>query len=186
MMVSADAGSMTRLSQEDAFRFARGEEVTTTHGLRAKLSRLLDWLVVSDHAEMYGLMPQLLSGDAQVPATDQGRAWYEALTAGNPQRAFDTAMEIVGSPFGPRTADRQPQRDQARLGRVHGARRPLQCARRVLGDHRLRIHHRVCQQPAPQRPVPRRFYPGEPDPPLLSYQPALIMSHGPIPASRWS
>ena len=71
--------------------------MTTTHGLRAKLSRLLDWLVVSDHAEMYGLMPQLLSGDAQVPATDQGRAWYEALTAGDAQRAFDTAMEIVGS-----------------------------------------------------------------------------------------
>ena len=33
---------MTRLSQEDDFRFARGEEVTTTHGLRAKLSRLLE------------------------------------------------------------------------------------------------------------------------------------------------
>ena len=62
-MVSVDAGTMTRLGQEDAFRFARGEEVTTTHGLRAKLSRPLDFLVVSDHAEMYGLMPQLLKGD---------------------------------------------------------------------------------------------------------------------------
>ncbi|ANT61620.1 hypothetical protein AYJ57_14075 [Salipiger sp. CCB-MM3] len=96
-MVSVDAGTMTRLSQEDAYRFARGEEVTTTHGLRAKLSRPLDWLVISDHAEMYGLMPQLLSGDAQVLATEQGRLWYEALTAGDPQRAFDTAMEIVAS-----------------------------------------------------------------------------------------
>ena len=46
--------------QEDAYRFARGEEVTTTHGLRVKLSRPLDFLVISDHAEMYGLMPQLL------------------------------------------------------------------------------------------------------------------------------
>lgn len=63
-MVSVDAGTMTRLSQEDAYRFARGEEVTTTHGLRAKLSRPLDWLVISDHAEMYGLMSQLLSGCA--------------------------------------------------------------------------------------------------------------------------
>ena len=99
---------MTRLSQEDAFRFAQGEEVTTTHGLRAKLSRPLDWLVVSDHAEMYGLMPQLLSGDAQqVPATDQGRAWHEALTAGDPQRAFDTAMEIVGS-----LSDQEPPIDK--------------------------------------------------------------------------
>ncbi|MHA3980400.1 DUF3604 domain-containing protein [Halovulum sp. GXIMD14794] len=95
--VSVDAGTMTRLTQEQAFRFARGEEVTTTHGLRAKLSRPLDWLVVSDHAEMYGLMPQLLAGDAQVLSTEQGRAWYEALTSGDPQLAFDTAMEIVAS-----------------------------------------------------------------------------------------
>ena len=96
-MVSVDAGTMTRLTQEQAFRFARGEEVTTTHGLRAKLSRPLDWLVVSDHAEMYGLMPQLLAGDAEVLATKQGKAWYEALTSGDPQTAFETAMEIVAS-----------------------------------------------------------------------------------------
>jgi hypothetical protein len=96
-MVSVDAGTMTRLSQEDAFRFARGEEVTTTHGLRAKLSRPLDWLVIADHAEMYGLMPQLLSGDAEILATERGRAWYQALTAGDPQLAFETAMEIVAT-----------------------------------------------------------------------------------------
>ncbi|MCJ7755307.1 MAG: DUF3604 domain-containing protein [Thermoanaerobaculales bacterium] len=96
-MVSVDAGTLNRLSQEQAFRFARGEEITTTHGLRAKLSRPLDWLVISDHAEMYGLMPQLLSGDAQVLSTAQGKAWYEALTAGDQQLAFDTAMEIVAS-----------------------------------------------------------------------------------------
>ena len=96
-MVSVDAGTMTRLTQEQAFRFARGEEVTTTHGLRAKLSRPLDWLVVSDHAEMYGLMPQLLAGDAEVLATERGKAWYKALTSGDPQIAFDTAMEIVAS-----------------------------------------------------------------------------------------
>ncbi|SMP27674.1 Protein of unknown function [Shimia sagamensis] len=96
-MVSVDAGTMTRLSQEDAFRFARGEEVTTTHGLRAKLSRPLDWLVVSDHAEMYGLMPQLLGGDAEILSTPKGKEWYEKLSAGDPQVTFDTAMEIVAS-----------------------------------------------------------------------------------------
>ena len=53
-MVSVDAGTMNRLTQEDAYRFARGEEVRTTHGLRAKLSRPLDFLVISDHGEMYG------------------------------------------------------------------------------------------------------------------------------------
>ncbi|MCT8161762.1 DUF3604 domain-containing protein [Pseudoruegeria sp. SHC-113] len=95
--VSVDAGTMTRLSQEDAYRFARGEQVTTTHGLQAKLSRPLDWLVISDHAEMYGLMPQLLNGDPEVLATEQGRDWYDKLTSGNDQVVFDTAMEIVAS-----------------------------------------------------------------------------------------
>ena len=71
--ISVDAGTMNRIGQEDAFRFARGGEITTTHGLRVKLSRPLDFLVVSDHAEMYGLMPQLLSGDPEILATELGR-----------------------------------------------------------------------------------------------------------------
>ncbi len=95
--ISVDAGTMNRVGQEDAFRFARGEEVTSTGGLRAKLSRPLDFLVISDHAEMYGLMPQLLSGDPDVLATETGRRWYSRLTSGDVGTIFDTAMEIVGS-----------------------------------------------------------------------------------------
>jgi hypothetical protein len=95
--VSVDAGTMCRIGQEDAYRFARGEEITTTHGLRAKLSRPLDFLVISDHAEMYGLMPQLLAGDPQVLSTEQGRKWYDALKSGDNDRVFATAMEIVAS-----------------------------------------------------------------------------------------
>ena len=71
--ISVDAGTMNRVGQEDAFRFARGEEITTTGGLRAKLSRPLDFLVIADHAEMYGLMPQLLSGDPEILATEMGK-----------------------------------------------------------------------------------------------------------------
>lgn len=33
--ISVDTGTMCRVGQEDALRFARGEEITTTHGLRA-------------------------------------------------------------------------------------------------------------------------------------------------------
>jgi Protein of unknown function (DUF3604) len=95
--VSVDAGTMCRIGQEDAFRFARGEEITTTHGLRAKLSRPLDFLVIADHAEMYGLMPQLLSGDPEILSTPKGKDWYEKLTSGNTDTIFGTAMEIVGS-----------------------------------------------------------------------------------------
>jgi len=95
--VSVDAGTMNRVGQEDAYRFARGEEVTTTHGLRVKLSRPLDFLVISDHAEMYGLMPQLLKGDPEVLSTEAGRRWYDELQSGDNDRVFATAMEIVAS-----------------------------------------------------------------------------------------
>lgn len=96
-MVSVDAGTMCRLGQEEAFRFARGEEITTTHGLRAKLSRPLDFLVVSDHAEMYGLMPQLLKGDPEILSNDKGQRWYDMLKSGDSEKAFAAAMEIVDS-----------------------------------------------------------------------------------------
>ena len=95
--VSVDAGTMNTVGQEDAFRFARGEEITTTHGLRARLSRPLDFIVVSDHAEMYGLMPQLKSGDPEILGTEVGKRWYDSLTSGDSDRAFETAMEIVDS-----------------------------------------------------------------------------------------
>jgi hypothetical protein len=95
--VSVDAGTMNRLGQEDAYRFARGEEVTTTHGLRARLSRPLDWLVISDHAEMYGLMPQLLAGDPEILSTEMGKRWYDMLKSGEREQIFAAAMEIVGS-----------------------------------------------------------------------------------------
>ena len=95
--ISVDAGTLNRIGQEDAFRFARGEEITTTHGIRAKLGRPLDFLVISDHAEMYGLMPQLLSGDAEILSSEVGRRWHDSLTSGDFDRIFATAMEIVGS-----------------------------------------------------------------------------------------
>ena len=88
---------MNRIGQEDAFRFARGEEVMTTHGLRARLSRPLDWIVVADHAEMYGLMPQLLKGDPEILASEKGRRWYGMLKGGDPDQTFAAAMEIVAS-----------------------------------------------------------------------------------------
>ena len=45
---------------------------------RARLSRPLDFLVLTDHAEMYGLMPQLLKGNTEILRQEQGRKWYES------------------------------------------------------------------------------------------------------------
>ncbi|MFW2441009.1 MAG: DUF3604 domain-containing protein [Arenicellales bacterium] len=95
--ISVDAGTMNTLGQEAALRFARGEEVITTHGLRAKLSRPLDFLVVSDHAEMYGLMPELLKGNPEILAQETGKRWYDGLKGGDRDQVFKTAMDIVAT-----------------------------------------------------------------------------------------
>ncbi|MGD2171778.1 MAG: DUF3604 domain-containing protein [Gammaproteobacteria bacterium] len=53
---SADAGLVgATTTPDDAFRFAKGETVTSSNGLPARLQRPLDFLVVTDHAENLGL-----------------------------------------------------------------------------------------------------------------------------------
>ena len=53
---SPDAGLVgDRHGPDDAFRFARGEQLRSSSGQLVRLERPYDWLVVSDHAEYYGL-----------------------------------------------------------------------------------------------------------------------------------
>ena len=67
---SMDAGAFgCRLTPKDAYRYARGEEIAASSGQRAKLSRPLDWLVVSDHSDNMGFFPALIAGK---PEQDEG------------------------------------------------------------------------------------------------------------------
>ena len=71
---SFDAGFVNfRVGPEEAFRFARGEEVTANGGMAVKLVRPLDFLVVSDHAEFLGLTPALRRSDPVLLETETGR-----------------------------------------------------------------------------------------------------------------
>src|SRR4051812_21174394 len=79
---SMDAGAFgARLGPKDAYRFAKGEEITASSGQRAKLSRPLDFLVVSDHSDGMGFFPLLVGGDATLLATPQGRKWYDEINS---------------------------------------------------------------------------------------------------------
>jgi hypothetical protein len=90
---SMDAGtSGTRLDARDAYRFARGEQVTSNTGQPVKLSRPLDFLVVADHSDGFGFFPLLFSGDPSVMADPQGRRWNEMLNSG---KGVEAAMEII-------------------------------------------------------------------------------------------
>ena len=52
------------LDAEQAYRFARGETVVSSSGLEARLSRPLDFVVVTDHSDALGLMDQLIRGNS--------------------------------------------------------------------------------------------------------------------------
>ena len=92
---SMDAGAFgARLSPKEAYRFAKGEEVTASSGQPAKLSRPLDFLVVTDHSDGFGFFPLLFSGDAKLLAYPQGRRWYDMIQTG---KGADAAIEIIVS-----------------------------------------------------------------------------------------
>ncbi len=93
---SFDAGTFgARLEPADAYRFAKGQEVTATvSGLPAKLSRPLDFLVVADHSENLGFFRALKDGDERVMANEYGRKWHEAVVAGG-QASVDASIEII-------------------------------------------------------------------------------------------
>jgi hypothetical protein len=94
---SADSGFVgNTLKPEEAYRFARGEEVTSSTGLRAKLIRPLDFLVVSDHAEYIGLAPMLATGDPVLLADPIGKRWYDMYNAGGDE-SYAAFREIVQS-----------------------------------------------------------------------------------------
>jgi hypothetical protein len=81
---SFDAGIMgTRVEPEDAFRLARGEQVVSTTGVPAKLSRPLDFLVVSDHSDYMGLPDALQAGAPELLADPVGKEIYTAYNDKN-------------------------------------------------------------------------------------------------------
>ena len=68
-----------RLTPEQAYRFARGEEVISSTGVPAKLSRPLDFLVVSDHAEGLGVMFQVYEGNPAFMSDPTLARWSKAM-----------------------------------------------------------------------------------------------------------
>jgi Protein of unknown function (DUF3604) len=90
---SMDAGAFgCRLGPQDAYRFAKGEEVTASSGQRVKLSRPLDFMVVADHSDNMGFFPDLLAGNPKVLEDPTGRRWYDMIQSG---KGADAAIEII-------------------------------------------------------------------------------------------
>jgi hypothetical protein len=94
---SLDArGFGATIGPEVAFRFARGEEVTTSHGMRFKLSRPLDWLVVADHSDGMGAMKEIIAGNPNLLKDPVVKEWHIAMRKGG-EAAFEATMEVINS-----------------------------------------------------------------------------------------
>lgn len=81
----------TRLTPDNAFRFARGEVVPSSGGLQAQLRRPLDFLLVADHAEFIGVFPRLMDRDPELLSTSLGREWRALLDETGDLRAVINA-----------------------------------------------------------------------------------------------
>lgn len=93
--MSMDAGAFgATLKPMDAYRFATGEEVTSSTGQQIKLSRPLDFLVVSDHSDNMGFFPRLAGGEPAMLADPTGRRWYDMVQEGG-QTGMAAAVEII-------------------------------------------------------------------------------------------
>jgi hypothetical protein len=73
------------LDPEEAFRFARGDQVTSSHGVEVKLSRPLDWLVVADHSDGLGAMKEIINGNPDLLRDPVVRDWHNRMCQAPPK-----------------------------------------------------------------------------------------------------
>jgi hypothetical protein len=95
---SGDAGmGGATLGPEEAYRFTMGEEVMSHLGLRAKLHRPLDFVVVADHAENFGLADFIRRSDPLVLKNPTGKRWHDMIKAGKGYDAFIEFIAAIGT-----------------------------------------------------------------------------------------
>ena len=96
--ISFDAGLIgTSLNIHDAFRVARGERILSNTGQPVQLIRPLDFLAITEHAEMLGLATAMRTSDPRLLADEWGAKTHALFNSGQEGRMAAFA--------GPRQAD---------------------------------------------------------------------------------
>jgi len=94
--MSLDAAAWgAKISPEEAYRFARGEAVTSAKGWRAQLTRPLDWLVIADHSDGYDFTNRLADGDPWIIDEPLGKLWYDRLQEGTEEAARFVSDDLI-------------------------------------------------------------------------------------------
>jgi hypothetical protein len=102
--LSFDAGLIgTTLDAHDSYRMARGEKILSNSGQPVQLIRPLDFLVITDHAEMIGLSSSIRESSPILLAEPWGKWVHERFNAGQAGR-----MEAVRDVVARGTSGRNP------------------------------------------------------------------------------
>jgi hypothetical protein len=92
---SVDAGAFgATLGPEDALRFARGEQVTSSLGEPAKLSRPLDWAAVTDHSDAAGVIFEIRDGNPNLMTDPLAKRWHDMMASG---QGVQAASEMIAA-----------------------------------------------------------------------------------------
>jgi hypothetical protein len=99
--ISLDAyadGNIT-LTPDDAYNFAKGAVVEGHDGLPVRISRPLDFLVITDHAEYLGYVPSIAESapGEGLRTTEAGARWGEMWDAGQNAEVFGELVLDIAS-----------------------------------------------------------------------------------------
>ena len=163
---STDAGMIgNTLGPEEAYRFARGETVTSSTGVPARLNRPLDFLVVSDHAENLGLAPAIAESNPELLKNAWGKSQHDLVKQGTIEgvtKAYDNWMAVMA-------VRKDPLKEMTALTKSMWQKVTAAAEKyNEPGRFTAFIGYRVDvepgrQQPASQRHLPRRQGQGRPD-----------------------
>jgi hypothetical protein len=92
---SVDAfGFGVRLGPEDALKFARGDEVTSSTGQTAKLDRPLDFLVIADHSDGLGATRRLYDAPRLLIRDETLLRWHDMMHE-SPEQSQLAIAELI-------------------------------------------------------------------------------------------
>jgi hypothetical protein len=87
--------SSVRATPDDAYRFAKGEKITTDGGYDVQLNGPLDFLAVTDHGEYMGIMPAMATPGTALSQTAFAKTVF-GPDAENPAQSFqNVGLTIV-------------------------------------------------------------------------------------------
>jgi hypothetical protein len=86
------------LSPADAYRFARGEMVVSSSGIKARLKRPLDFLAVTDHGEFIGAYYRFSQKDPVLLESHVGKRWSKFIEEGTPEKLMYEFVQSIQDP----------------------------------------------------------------------------------------